>query len=271
MQKIRKAVIPAAGYGTRFLPITKVVPKELLPIGRKPVIQYVVEEAVASGMEEIVLVCHRSKTAIIDYFKPDPDLKSFLRERGKKDEMAELERIESLATFKVVYQEEPLGLGHAVWCAREAVGEEPFVVMLPDVLAIGEVPASRPLMEACSGGGEWGLLLERVPKDRISSYGIIRGKKSGEGAFRIEGAVEKPMAEEAPTDLAILGRYLFPPDIFDIIASMKGGALGEIQLTDAIDRLANKVPGIGLLSQGTVFDVGTPEGWQEANRHFTLP
>lgn len=256
--KIRKAVIPCAGFGTRFLPITKIVPKELLPIGDKPAIHYVVEEAVAAGIEEIILVCNRQKISIVDYFRPDTALIRFLEKRGKSAEIQRLAEIESLADFTVVYQEEALGLGDAVLCTREAVGQESFLVMLPDVLILQEIPASRQLIESC--GGSWGIILERVPKERISSYGVIRGEEISSGLYRIQGAVEKPVAGEAPSDLGILGRYLFTPDIFEEIGRCREGVLGEIQLTDAIDSLARRQNGLGVVCREKVFDVGTPQG-----------
>jgi UTP--glucose-1-phosphate uridylyltransferase len=267
-KSVKRAVIPAAGYGTRFLPVTKAVPKELLPIGNKPAIQYVVEEAVASGVEEIVLVCHPSKAGIIDYFRPNKGLRAFLERRGKREELIELERIESLADFRVVYQEEPRGLGHAVWCARKEVGDEPFLVLLPDVLLVWEkVPAIRDLMEL-DLRSEWGLLLERLTPAEVSSYGVIRGDQIRDGQYEIKGAVEKPSREKAPSNLGILGRYLLPPEIFPILEGLPTGALGEIQLTDAVDILAGRRPGRGFLVDGEIFDVGTPEGVREANNYF---
>lgn len=268
LRRIRKAVIPAAGYGTRLLPITKVIPKELLPIGNKPAIQYVVEEAVASGIEEIILVCHPSKTAIVDYFKPDPALKSFLGDRKKIKEISELDRIEGLARFQVVFQEEPKGLGHAIWCARDAVGNEPFLVMLPDVLISNGKPATKLLIEACQDGSEWGLLLERIRSSDVSSYGVIRGERVGQGQYRLLGAVEKPNPGEAPSELGIVGRYLLPPEIFSILENLKAGMMGEIQLTDAIDRLSHESPGLGVLCSGDVLDIGTLQGLAKAYQYF---
>ena len=264
MQQVKKAVIPAAGFGTRFLPVTKVVPKELLPIGNKSAIQYVVEEAVASGVEEIILVSHPSKQSIFDYFQPDAKLKDFLQKKGKKKELKELERIESLACIRVVIQEEPLGLGHAILCAREAVGGDRFFVILPDVLVETEIPACRQLLEVCGGERDWGVLLERVGQERLSSYGIVRGETLPDGSYCVRGAVEKPTPKNAPSDLAILGRYLFTPEIFEILEGLRPGAIGEIQLTDAIDRFAKRRQGAGAICQGEVFDIGTPQGLREA-------
>ncbi len=267
LKSVKKAVIPAAGYGTRFLPITKVVPKELLPIGNKPAIQYVVEEAVAAGIEEIILVCHPSKVGIIDYFRPNKDVRSFLEKKGKKEEMVELERIESLADFRVVHQKEPRGLGHAVWCARKEIGDEPFLVMLPDVLIKEESPSIRALLDT-SLRSDWGLLLERLTPSEVPSYGVIRGEKIRDRLYEITGAVEKPSYAQAPSNLGILGRYLLPPEILPILNELREGVLGEIQLTDAVDILASKNPGHGLLVNGEIFDIGTPEGFREANSYF---
>ncbi len=255
MKKIRKAVIPAAGYGTRLLPITKSVPKELLPIGTKPAIQYVVEEAVLAGVEEIILVCNPGKMAVAEYFQPDPVLKDFLEKKGKKKEIEELEKIESLAKFTIVFQKEPLGLGHAVWCAREAVGDENFLVMLPDVLVFHPIPATVQLLSVC-GEDDWGLLLEKIPYEKISSYGVIDGKEVKLGVWAFHGAVEKPEPAQVPSQMGILGRYIFPPKVFEYLGHFKKGLLGEVQLTDAIDRLAKSKTGCGVVCEGKVLDVG---------------
>lgn len=262
--KVKKAVIPAAGFGTRFLPITKVVPKELLPVRNKPSIQYVVEEAVASGVEEIIFVCHPSKKAVVDYFRPDIKLKDFLQKKGKKKEIEELERIESLARFRVAIQEEPLGLGHAILCAEDLVGRDRFFVSLPDVLVVSEIPACRQLLEACPSDEDWGVLLERVGREMLSSYGIVRCGALSNETCRVQGAVEKPNPSEAPSDLAILGRYLFTPEIFSEIKGQRTGALGEIQLSDAINNLCRKHEAKGAVCRGRVLDVGTPEGLKAA-------
>lgn len=266
--KVRKAVIPCAGFGTRFLPVTKVVPKELLPVGNKPAIHYVVQEAVASGIEEIILVCHPSKVSIVDYFRPDEDLKAFLKKRGKRKELEELEGIESLAKFTMVIQEQPLGLGHAVLCAREAVGDDPFVVMLPDRLVGHEIPAMRQLLEPCLERNSWGILLERVSRERVSAYGIIDGESMEEGIYKIRRIVEKPAPEGAPSDLAVLGRYFFTPEIFPWLVKSKPGALGEIQLTDGMDALTRETTGVGILCRGQIFDMGFPEGLLELCQHL---
>lgn len=262
MRGIRKAVIPVAGHGTRFLPLTKVVPKQLFPLGKKPVIQYVVEEAVASGIEEIIFVCHPDKKQTVDYFRTDPGLKRFLAKAKKKREIKTLCGIESMATYRTAYQDRPLGLGHAVWCARQAVAGEPFLVLLPDVIICHPKPASRQLIRQCRD--QWGLLVTRVPPSRIEAYGVIEGQKLSDRNYRLKGAVEKPKPHEAPSNLGIVGRYLFPPSIFDHLENAKKGALGEFQLTDAIDALIKSEPGRAILCQGKIFDVGTLEGFAQA-------
>ncbi len=268
MQKVRKAVIPAAGYGTRFLPITKIIPKELLPIGNKPAIQYVVEEAVEAGIEEIILVCNPHKVPIADFFRPDRYLNRFLENQNKQKEIAELKRIESLARITVVYQEEAMGLGHSILCAEDAVEGEPFLVMLPDVLILPAHTGAKQLVEECHKKMTWGFLLERVPKEKISSYGIVKSVINPQGDYVIHGAVEKPKVEDAPSDLSLLGRYLLPGDIFQYIDQQKKGAKGEVQLTDALNDMAQKTPALGILNSGKIFDVGTPEGLSEIYFHL---
>ena len=247
MNPVKKAVIPCAGLGTRFLPVTKVVPKELLAIGNKPAIHYVVEEAIASGVEEVILVLRRSKMLILDYFKPNAT-----------DPWP--------VEFKVAFQEEPLGLGHAVLCARKLVADEPFFVVLPDVLVQATIPACRQLLQACED--KWGVLLERVPREKLADYGIIAGQELGKGRYAMSGAVEKPQPKKAPSDLAMLGRYLFKPEIFDLIETSGPGALQELQLTDAINALAGAQPGVGVIVEGKVFDIGSPKGFAAAS-HFS--
>ena len=264
MNKIRKAVIPAAGYGTRFLPITKIIPKELLPIGNKPAIQYVVEEAVEAGIEEIILVCNPHKIPIADFFRPDRTLNRFLENQNKQKEIDELKRIESLVRVTVVYQEEALGLGHSILCAKEAVEGESFLVMLPDVLILPSHTGAKQLVDACQN--TWGVLLEKVPQEKLSSYGIVKCAINPQGDYVIHGAVEKPAIDEAPSNLSLLGRYVLPGDIFQYIG--KKGSKGEVQLTDALNAMAQKAPALGILNSGKIFDVGTPEGLSEIYFHL---
>ncbi len=266
--KIRKAVIPVAGLGTRFLPVSKVVPKELLPIGDKPVIHYVVEEAVKAGIEEIVLVCHSGRDQVLRYFQPDPALSAHLGKRGLSAQADELRRIERCATFRVVYQDVPKGLGHAIGCARDVIGSQPFLVLLPDVLVFPCESGASSLVEACGEADRWGLLLERVSRERIPAYGIVACRGREKGSCDILGAVEKPAPEEAPSDLAIVGRYVLGPEIFEEIDKSVPGTLGEIQLTDAVNRLCTKTPGLGLVCDAAIFDVGTPPGLHQATRYL---
>jgi len=261
-------VIPVAGYGTRFLPLTKVIPKQLLPIGDKPAIQYVVEEAVASGIEEIIFVCHPENTSVVDYFRPNEALIAHLESNGKTEIIQKLHHIESMARFQVAMQEEALGLGHAILCAEKFIGKEPFVVMLPDVIIIDSGPSIQQSLQHCNG--QWGLLLVEVALNNIESFGIIRGSHIADNIYRLEGAIEKPTAKDAPSNLGVTGRYLFPPSVFEHIRNAKQGVLGEIQLTDAIDKLAKEDPGIGIICPGSVFDVGTPAGLRNAWKNIEL-
>lgn len=259
--KVTKAVIPCAGYGTRLFPVTKLVPKELLPIGTKPAIQYIVEEAVAAGITDIILVCSRNKLSIADYFRADAALHGFLQERGKDSELKQLKAIEEMAKVTVVYQETPKGLGDAVLCARREVGNDPFLVSLPDDLIFGEPNPVPALIDACSAHNlPWGLMLKEVQREKITSYGIISGDVIGHDIYGINGAVEKPAPEEAPSNLGILGRYLLDPTIFEALARASSGSLGEIQLTNAINTLARTRPGCGLVCRNRLFDIGTMDG-----------
>lgn len=264
---VQKAVIPCAGLGTRLFPITKLVPKELLPIGTKPAIQYVVEEAVAAGIQEVIFVCNRSKFSIAEYFRPDTSLRTLLAQQGKTAEIAELSAIESMVTISVVYQEEPKGLGHAVLCAEPAVGDHPLLVMLPDMLLFGRRSETKHLLAVCEERQGAGLLVHEVPKAQVQAYGVIRGGLIAEGIYRIDALVEKPAPAVAPSTLAIVGRYLLPPTIFAHLADSAPGVGGEIQLTDSLNALAQAGPMYGTVCQGTVCDVGQAEGLFAAWRH----
>ena len=262
--RVRKAVIPCAGVGTRLLPVTKVVPKELLPIGTRPAIQYVVEEIAAAGITEIILVANPQKAAIADYFRPDPALNALLQSKGKHAELEALHQLESLVDIRVVHQHEPLGLGHAILCAQEAVGDEPFLVALPDRLVVHPISATHLLCTMCEQHAGWGLLLEEVPTEMVGAYGIVACTHVDKDCCRITGAVEKPLPANAPSRLSILGRYVLPPTIFAKLAGGNPGALGELQLTDAIDAVARDIPGYGMICPGKIYDVGTVEGLAKA-------
>ncbi len=247
--RVRKAVIPAAGLGTRFLPATKSTPKEMIPLVDKPGIQYVVEEAVAAGIEDILIVTGRSKKTVEDHFDRAPELEATLERGGKDELLAEIRAISQMAHVHFIRQDEPRGLGHAVGMARQHVGDEPFAVLLPDDLMAEGSTLLSDMVEACGSTGGSVIALKRFGPDQISSYGVVdpAGPPTAEGYVPIAGMVEKPPATEAPSDLAIMGRYVLTPAVFDRIAALRPGAGGELQLTDA---LARAVPDRALPRRG---------------------
>lgn len=268
--KIRKGVIPAAGLGTRFLPATKAVPKELLPIVDKPTIQYIVEEAVASGIEEIILITARGKGSLEDHFKVSVELEEALRKQ-KKDELLRMVReLSEMVHIVPIRQKEPKGLGHAVLCAREAVGEEPFAVLLGDDIVDAEPPCLAQMLEVSRQKGGGVIALQRVPETETHLYGIIRGEKVEERVYRIEEMVEKPKPDQAPSNLAVIGRYVLPPEIFPILENTTPGKGGEIQLTDALQELAHRMPLYGYEFMGDRYDAGDKVGYLQANIAFAL-
>ncbi len=258
--RIRKAVLPVAGLGTRVLPATKVVPKELLPIVDTPTLQYVVEEAVAAGIEEIIFVTSRSKRAIEDHFDSFPELEQTLERKGKHKELDALRVIQKLATYVSVRQSEPLGLGHAVLCAKDAIGDEPFVVMLGDEVYEPETACLPKLIEIYTAYQTSVLSLFSTPRELISSYGIASVKEKGTHIYQVQDLVEKPSIEEAPSNLAVAGRYVLTPDIFTILEKTAPGRGGEIQLTDAILEQAKAGRCYGFHFTGNRYDTGTPLG-----------
>lgn len=268
--RIRKAVLPVAGLGTRVLPATKVVPKELLPIVDKPTLQYIVEEAVAAGIEEIIFVTSRSKRAIEDHFDSFPELEQTLREKKKLKELEELRKIQSMAAYATVRQDEPLGLGHAVLCAKNLVGDEPFVVMLGDEFMAEETPCLPRLIEVYEKYNSSVLTLFTVRDDQVSSYGIAEVKELAPEVFQVLNLVEKPPLEEAPSRLAIAGRYILTPDIFELIEKTPKGRGGEIQLTDAIKVQAQAGRCYGIHFTGNRYDMGTPLGLLTTSIAFAL-
>lgn len=268
--RIRKAVLPVAGLGTRVLPATKVVPKELLPIVDKPTLQYIVEEAVAAGIEEIIFVTSRSKRAIEDHFDSFPELEQTLRDKGKQKELEELRKIQSMAAYATVRQVEPLGLGHAVLCAKNLVGDEPFVVMLGDEFMAKETPCLSQLIEVYEKYNDSVLTLFTVRDDQVSSYGIAEVKERAPEVFQVLNLVEKPPLEEAPSRLAIAGRYILTPDIFELIEKTPKGRGGEIQLTDAIKVQAQAGRCYGIHFTGDRYDMGTPLGLLTTSIAFAL-
>ncbi len=269
-QKIRKAVFPAAGLGTRFLPATKASPKEMLPLVDKPLIQYVVEEAVASGIESVIIVTGRGKTAIEDHFDISFELEHLLSERGKQEELKLTRAISEMAHVSYVRQREALGLGHAVLQARDLVGNEPFAVMLSDDIVDAEVPALKQMLAAYEKYDAPVLGTMQVEGEAISRFGVIDAEEVSEGVYKIKDMVEKPPFAEAPSDLAIIGRYILTPDIFDEIERTGAGAGGEIQITDAMRALLKKRPFYAVRFQGTRHDAGDKLGFLVATVEFAL-
>jgi UTP--glucose-1-phosphate uridylyltransferase len=270
---VRKAVFPAAGLGTRFLPATKAQPKEMLPLVDKPIIQYGVEEAVASGADNIILVTGRGKNAIEDHFDVSVELESFLEARGKREQLAEVRKISSLINVAYVRQGEPLGLGHAVLVTRELVGNEPFAVILADDVIDASPPATRQLIDVFERVDGPVLAVERVPRDEISSYGVIaidQTARMDEGVYKVADLVEKPARDDAPSDLAIIGRYVLTPDIFPALAATKSDRTGEIQLTNGLRGLLKKRPIYACLVKGVRHDTGNRLGFLKAVVYFAL-
>ena len=271
---VRKAVFPVAGLGTRFLPATKAQPKEMLPLVDKPIIQYGVEEAVAAGADNIIMVTGRGKNAIEDHFDVSVELESFLEARGKRDQLAEVRKISNLINnFAYVRQGEPLGLGHAVLVARELVGNEPFAVLLGDDVIDADPPAIKQLIDVFARVDGPVLAVERVPMDEISSYGVIAIDPSahlGEGIYKVRDLVEKPARDEAPSDLAIIGRYVLTPDIFPALAATKSDRTGEIQLTNGLRELLRSRPIYACEVKGVRHDTGNKLGYLKAMVYFAL-
>jgi len=267
---IRKAVFPAAGLGTRFLPATKAQPKEMLPLVDKPIIQYGVEEAVASGVDNIILVTGRGKNAIEDHFDVSVELETFLETRNKKELLAEIKKISNLINFSYVRQGEPLGLGHAVLVTRPLVGDEPFAVILGDDVIDADPPALRQMIHVFEDVQSPVLAVERVPKEDVSAYGIIDAEEVRPGVYRIRDLVEKPPRNEAPSDLAIIGRYVLTPDIFPALAATVSDRTGEIQLTNGLRRLLQSRPIYGCHIDGVRHDTGNKLGFLKAVVYFAL-
>ena len=269
-QKIRKAVFPAAGLGTRFLPATKAQPKEMLPLVDKPIIQYGVEEAVASGANIVILVTGRGKNAIEDHFDVAVELESFLEARGKKDLVAEIRKISNSVQVSYVRQGEPLGLGHAVLVTRHLVGDEPFAVVLADDVIDADPPAVRQMVDVFEEVQGPVLAIEEVPRDSVSSYGIIDAEEVRPGVYRIRDMVEKPPVSEAPSNLAIIGRYILTPDIFPALEATVTDRTGEIQLTNGLRRLLKDRPIYGCRIDGVRHDTGNKLGFLKAVVYFAL-
>ena len=269
--KIRKAVFPVAGLGTRFLPATKAMPKEMLPVVDKPLIQYAVEEALASGIEQIIFVTGSGKTALENHFDCQYELEDTLRKKNKHDL---LKLIESLVpkSGTIIYtrQSEPLGLGHAIWCARDIVGDEPFAVLLADDLIQSDVPVLYQMTKEFDRLRASMVAAIEVPKEETSKYGILETESAYNGTVRVKSMIEKPKPEEAPSNLAAIGRYIFTPRIFDYLERTRPGKGGEIQLTDSMVKLLEEQPIFGFKFKGTRFDCGDKAGFQMANIAFAL-
>jgi UTP--glucose-1-phosphate uridylyltransferase len=273
--RVRKAVLPAAGLGTRFLPATKAQPKEMLPVVDKPLIQYVVEECVASGIENIIVVTGRGKNAIEDHFDSSPVLESFLEEKGKPDLAKLVHDIGNSVHFSYTRQKEPLGLGHAVLVAKELVGNEPFAVLLGDVIIPGPNPATKQLIDVYESTGKGAIAVEEVPREKTSLYGIVDvGQENGAGVnkriLKIRDLVEKPSPADAPSTLAVTGRYVLPPEIFDCLERTKPGRGGEIQLTDALRLLAQEIGLLAYVYEGKSYDAGDKLGFLKATVEIGL-
>jgi UTP--glucose-1-phosphate uridylyltransferase len=267
---IRKAVFPAAGLGTRFLPATKAQPKEMLPLVDKPIIQYGVEEAVASGVDNIIIVTGRGKNAIEDHFDVSVELETFLESRGKKEQLDEIRKISSLINVSYVRQGEPLGLGHAVLVTKALVGDEPFAVLLGDDVIDATPPALRQMIDVFHEVDGPVLAVERVPRDEVSSYGVIAYEPVRPGVYQITDLVEKPPREDAPSDLAIIGRYILTPDIFPALEATAADRTGEIQLTNGLRRLLQKRPLYACEVAGVRHDTGNKLGFLKAVVYFAL-
>ncbi len=268
--RIRKAVLPVAGLGTRVLPASKVIPKEMLPLVDKPTLQYIVEEAVAAGIEEIIFITSRSKRSIEDHFDVFPELEAVLERKGKKRELAELHKIERMASYVSVRQPQPLGLGHAILCARDLIGDEPFVVMLGDDLVAPETPCLPRMIELYERYESTILSLFVSPPEQISAFGVAGISSIEDDVVKVNFLVEKPKAEEAPSDLAIAGRYVLTPDIFALLENTKPGANGEIQLTDAMQLQAAAGRCYGLRFNGIRYDTGNPLGYLTTSIAYAL-
>ena len=269
---VRKAVILAAGYGTRFLPATKAIPKEMLPLVDRPAIQHVVEEVVRAGLEQIIMVTAAAKRAVEDHFDRDRDLEQWLEQKGNVQQADEMRRLAGLADIVCVRQKERLGIGHAVLMARSLVGDEPFALFFPDDIIESEVPAIKQLIDVFYRHGGSVLAVQRVPREEIHHYGVIEPKPLEERVYQVLGIVEKPPASEAPSDLTVVGRYVLTPAIFPILASTPPDAKagGEIQLTDGIARLLGEESVFACRYEGERFDVGRPLGLLKASLSMAL-
>ena len=263
--RVRKAVLPVAGFGTRVLPATKAIPKEMLPVVDRPAIQYVVDEALEAGIEHIVFVTGRNKSAIEDYFDHSFELETSLKAKGKDKILKQVESmILPAGAASFVRQQQPLGLGHAIWCARDIVGDEPFAILLPDVIVKGKPSCLAQMVDAYDKVGGNIIAVDPVPMERVSSYGVIAPVERDGRMIRMSGMVEKPPVESAPSNLAITGRYILQPEVFGLLADQAAGAGGEIQLTDSMARLMETQAFHAYEFEGVPYDCGSKVGYFEA-------
>ncbi|MBU3133149.1 UTP--glucose-1-phosphate uridylyltransferase GalU [Clostridium gasigenes] len=270
-KKVRKAIIPAAGLGTRFLPATKAQPKEMLPIVDKPTIQYIIEEAIASGIEEILIITGRGKKCIEDHFDRSIELEIELAKAGKDDLLEIVNDISNMVDIHFIRQKEPKGLGHAIYCARAFVGDEPFAILLgDDIVYNDEKPCLKQLIDCYNEYKTTILGVQTVPKEHVSRYGIVEGIEIEDRVMKVKGLVEKPSIEEAPSNVAILGRYIVTPKIFEILENTKPGKGNEIQLTDALLTLIQEEAMYAYNFEGRRYDVGDKQGFLEATIEYAL-
>ena len=268
--KVRKAIIPAAGLGTRFLPATKAQPKEMLPIVDKPTIQYIVEEAIESGVEDIIIVTGRNKRSIEDHFDKSLELEMELQKSGKEELLSLVKDVSNLVDIHYIRQKEPKGLGHAIYCARSFIGKEPFAVLLGDDIVRSEVPCLKQMIDIYNEYKTTILGIQQVPKEDVNRYGIVSCKKIEDRIYKVKDLIEKPPVDEAPSNIAILGRYILPPSIFDCLEIITPGTGGEIQLTDALKELVKSEAMYAYDFIGKRYDVGHRIGYLQATVEFAL-
>lgn len=268
--KIKKAVIPAAGLGTRFLPATKSIPKEMLPIVDKPTIQYIVEEVIASGIEDVLIITGRNKGSIEEHFDRAVELEYNLEKNNKEELLEEVRKISKMINIHTVRQKDPLGLGHAVYCAKSFVGNEPFAVLLGDDVVDSQKPCLKQMIEMFEQYNSTILGVQPVSWENVNKYGIVSGSKVNDKMYTVKDLVEKPQVEKAPTNIAILGRYIITPKIFELLENTKKGVGGEIQLTDALKSLCNIEEVFAYIFEGRRYDVGSKIGFLEATVDFAL-
>lgn len=270
VRPVKKAIFPAAGLGTRFLPATKASPKEMLPLVDKPLIQYVVEEAIASGIEEIIIITGRGKRAIEDHFDISYELENVLKEKGNTKSLAEIQKISNMVDICYVRQKEALGLGHAILCAKNLVRDEPFAVLLGDDIIDSEVPVLKQMLEIYNKYGASVIAVQEVDRSQVSGYGIIKAVPIADGVYKIYDMVEKPSIEDAPSNLAIIGRYILAPEIIGLLEKTEPGRGKEIQLTDALRELVKTMPVYGYKFQGKRYDAGDKLGFLQATVEIGL-